>query len=190
MVEGQRGQGPQPLHGVLRAYQGVSPPVTAHHAGHSAAVRLQSGAGTATEVVESHLAAARPVQQPAVGQQRHGGQRAVEEGQGEPVQGALHRGAAVSGRDLEQTNRVLVGHRHVLLVGADGHAQHPAQALWRGDAQGLLGQSQRVDEDGAGGQTAQEQTFVLSQLQTANLSRDGQTLGQRTCRERHMNQKD
>lgn len=176
VVQDQRVEGPQPLNGVLGAHQSVGPPAAARHTGDSAAVRLQIRAAAAAEVVELHLPAARPVQQPAVRQQRHGGRRAVEQGQGEGPQRSLHRGEAVSGGDLEQTHRVLVGHRHVLLLGADGQAEHPGEALWRGDAERLLRQSQRVDEDGPGGQTAEQQPFVLSQLQTANLSRDRQTL--------------
>ncbi len=140
VVQEQWVQGPQPLNGVLGAHQGVGPPVTGRHTGHSAAMRLQIGPAAAAEVVELHLPAAGPVQQPAVGQQGHGGQRGVEEGQGEPHQGSLHCGEAVSGGDFEQTNRVLVGHRHVLLLGADSQAEHPGEALWRGDAECLLGQ--------------------------------------------------
>lgn len=125
-------------------------------------MRLQTGAAAIAEVIEFHLPTGRPVQQPAVGQQCHGGQRGMEQGQGNPLQGPLHRREAVSGGDLKQTHRVLVGHRHVLLLGADSHAQHLGEALWRRDAERLLGQGQRVDEDGPRGQTTQEQTFELS----------------------------
>lgn len=176
VVQDQWAQAPQPQDGVLGAHQCSGPPVTDRHAGDSAAMSLQIRAAAVAEVVEPDFPAARPVQQPAVGQQGHGGQWGVEERQGEPLQGSLHRGEAVPGGDLEQANGVLVGHGHVLLLGADGQAEHPGEALRRGEAQRLLGQGQGVDEDGAGVQAAEQQPFVLSQLQTADLGRDRQSL--------------
>lgn len=58
----------------------------------------------------------------------------------------------------------------MILLGADGEAEHQGQALWRGDAEGLLRDGQWVDEDGTALQTTDEQTLFLCQLQTADLS--------------------
>lgn len=44
----------------------------------------------------------------------------------------------------------------MLLLGADGQAQHPGEALRGGDAERFLGQGQRVDENSARGQTTEE----------------------------------
>lgn len=107
----------------------------------------------------------------------------MEQRQGDLLQGTLHRGETVSVGDLKQTHRILVGHRHMLLLGADSYAEHPGEALWGGDAERLLGQGQRVDEHRAGGQPAEQQPLVLSYLQAADLSRDRITLRQRTCGE-------
>lgn len=106
----------------------------------------------------------------------------MEQGQGEALQRALHRGEAVSGGDFKETHSILIGNAHVLLLGADGQAQHLGQALrWR-DTERLLGQSQWVDEHGSAGQTTKQQPFVLSYIQTADLSRDRQALGHGPCR--------
>lgn len=145
VVQGQRVQGPQPLHSVLGAHQSMSPPVTDRHTGHSAAVRLQVGdVATPAKVPQRHLPTARAVQQPAVGKQGHGGQRGVEKGQCKLLQRPLHCGKVVPGSDLEQAHRVLVGHRQVLLLGAGGEAEDPAEALRGGGCKaspeaGLMG---------------------------------------------------
>lgn len=141
VVQEQRLQGPEPLHRILGAHQGMALPVTGCHTGDSAAVRLQPGAAASLQVHQCHLATDGSVEQPAVRQEGHGGQRSLQEREREDLQGALHRGDAVHGHDLEEAHAVLVGHSQVLLLGAGSQAHHPAEALWGGDAQGLLGKS-------------------------------------------------
>lgn len=124
VIQDQWVQRPQPLNSVLRAHKGVPPPVAGRHTGDSAAMRLQLGTAATRQFVERHLPTTGAIEQPAVRQKSHGGQRGVEQGQGEALQRALHRGEAVSGGDFKETHSVLVGHGHVLLLGADGQAQH------------------------------------------------------------------